>query len=121
MLKIRRRQMDLLDAIAFERFVKRAALEAATWREASLDGLAPEELHAWAHVRVRRAMDLGLEDERALLAWLEVAAHHGDALAEDAYVLHQLADGDAVADWERTRALIDAMAEGDYAQAEDSA
>ena len=120
MLRIRRSQMERVDAIAYERFVGRSALEVGTWGDASLDALTPAELRAWVDARVRRAMDLGLEDERALLAWLEVAAQHGDAFAEDAYVLHQLADGDAVADWERTRALIDAMADADYAQAEDS-
>jgi hypothetical protein len=110
--------MDLLDAMAWARFVERAASEASSWGEASLAALTPEQLRTWTDERTQRAMDLGLEDTRAILAWLEVAARHGDAFAEGAFVVHQLADGDAVADWERTRALIDAMAAADHAEAE---
>lgn len=120
MLRIRRRQMEQLDAIALARFGDHASSEAARWSEAPLEALTPEQRSDWIDERVRRAMDLGLEDARAILAWLEVAAHWGDAFAERAFVVHELMDADAVADWERTRALIAAMADAEYAEAEDA-
>ena len=113
MLRIRRKQMDTLDALARAAFVRQATATVASWEAPRLAGLTAAQLRAWVEERIDRALALGVEDDAwGLLAWLEVAADHGDALAEDALVVNLINAPDARAEWGERRALIDAEASG---------
>lgn len=114
MLRIRRKQMDTLDALARASFVRQAVAAAASWDAPQLAGKSAAELRAWVEERIGRALAVGVEDDAwLLLAWLEVAADHGDAFAEDAFVVNLVDAPDARAEWATRRAIIDAEASGE--------
>jgi hypothetical protein len=110
MLRIRKKQMDALGAHVRAAFLAEATSHIEALDAPRFEGWSRSQLARWIDGRIDRAVTVGLDDGPRLLAWLEIAADHGDAFADDPYVVHLLAADEALDDWPLTRSLIEAAA-----------